>query len=210
MRTSKPFSTISYNTSEFLKVKLDELIRRGVMDFWAFVLHHPEDDETKTHTHVYLVPSRLMDASTMIDYLEEFDASEPLAKPLTCIIPQSSKFADWYQYACHDAAYLATKGQARRYHYGLEDFVASSPEYFSELRHQIDYSKNKVLQRVMDAVEDGRPLYEMVQAGLVPLNLIPQVRIVHEILLQGRTNRNGRSGHEVDPDTGEVLDEADS
>ena len=69
MRTSKAFATISYNTTDFLKLKLGELVERGVLDFWAFVDHLPEIDEKKPHKHLFCVPSKLFECSTLIDYL---------------------------------------------------------------------------------------------------------------------------------------------
>ena len=35
MKTSKPISTISYNSEEFLKAKLDYLVRSGEIAFWV-------------------------------------------------------------------------------------------------------------------------------------------------------------------------------
>lgn len=56
MRTSKPISTISYNTLPFLKEKLDDLVNNQVLEFYFFIWHHAEDDEagkkiTVTFTH---------------------------------------------------------------------------------------------------------------------------------------------------------------
>ena len=39
MRTSKPFSTISYNTEDYLTAKLDELVTTRKIEFYAFIEH---------------------------------------------------------------------------------------------------------------------------------------------------------------------------
>ena len=59
MKTSKPISTISYNSEEFLKAKLDYLVRSGEVAFWYYIKHHGEyDKETniqdKDHIHLYI------------------------------------------------------------------------------------------------------------------------------------------------------------
>ena len=45
MRTTKPIATISFNTPDFLKLKLNELLKAGRLSFWAFIVHKPEDDD---------------------------------------------------------------------------------------------------------------------------------------------------------------------
>ena len=116
MRTSKPFSTISYNSVNFLKSKLDEMITDKWIDFYAFVRHSPEDDELKEHIHLYIVPSTLLQTDYITEHLQEYDSTHP-DKPLGCIACKSSKFDDWYMYGLHDKAYLASKGQARKHYY---------------------------------------------------------------------------------------------
>ena len=58
MKTSKPISTISYNSEEFLKAKLDYLVRSGEIAFWFYIKHHGEFDDVtnmqdKDHIHLY-------------------------------------------------------------------------------------------------------------------------------------------------------------
>lgn len=124
MRTSKPFSTISYNTADFLNLRLGELVQRRQIDFFAWVHHYAEEDETKEHKHLYIVPNGRVDTDQILDFLLEHDPKHP-DKPFNCIRPHSSKFADWYLYALHDATYLASKGQARKFHYVMDDVQTS-------------------------------------------------------------------------------------
>ena len=101
MRSAKPFSTISYNSESFLKSKLDELIEDGILDFWAFIDHAPEEDELKAHKHVYFIPSSIVHTDMIKKHLQEFDEKNP-DTPLGVTIFSSSKFDDWYLYGCHD------------------------------------------------------------------------------------------------------------
>ena len=212
MRTSKPFSTISYNTTDFLTVKLSDLVRRHKIAFFAFVEHFPEDDETKGHKHVYIEPSRLTDTDQVFDFLVELDPTYP-DKPLRCMPPRSSRFGDWYRYALHDSQYLLSHGQqARKYHYTRDDFVSSDSDYLIELVHTIDYTADMRSQRFFEAVENGETFASIVLGGGVPLSQIYSYERAYA-LLQGRiTFRGDRSSHEpadvdeaVDVEVGKLL-----
>ena len=196
MRTSKPFATISYNTDEFLKIKLDELVQTGVLDFWCYVNHLPEIDETKAHKHLYCVPSRLYDTASFCDYMKEIDLKSPTSKPLGCIACRPSKFDDWYLYSSHHKQYLATKGQARKYNYPLDDFKMSDEDYFTELRHQIDMSKLNRMQVLTEAVVSGETYESLVSSGQIPVQLINQYEkafyMMRDTIIP---QRNGRTTH---------------
>lgn len=172
MRTSKPFSTISYNTDAFLQAKLDELVQAGVLDFWVYVNHLPEKDETKSHKHLFCVPSRLYDTASFCEYLKELDIAKPDKKPLGCIACHSSKFGDWFLYSCHDKYYLASKGQSRSIEYQLKDFVSSDDDYFNELRQTCDLAKLNRMHIIIDAIEKGQSFQSLAIKGLIP---IPQI-----------------------------------
>ena len=208
MRTSKSFATIDYNSRDFLIVKLSELVRNGTLDFWAFIEHLPEDDETKKHKHLFCVPSGRMDTAQLLSYLEEIDPQHP-DKPLRCLACRSSKFDDWYQYALHDTVYLASKGQSRRYHYRKEEIICSDEDYLSELIHQIDYSKLARINALKQAVADGISFPELVSRGQIPIQQINQYSLAYDMFFRLSTSRNGREGHEelpnADPLTGELL-----
>lgn len=206
MKTSKSFSTISYNSVDFLAVTLQRLVDTRKLDFFAFVEHFPEDDETKKHKHVFIVPNGKVDTDQVRNELLEVDVSNPLAKPLGCMPCKSSKFADWYLYSLHDSNYLACKGQSRKYHYSKADFFVSDEDYFSEEIHTIDHTKYNRFNELKSAVEDGRSFAEVLASGIVPLQQTYAWEKAYEILTQNSTFRNGRDGHEdVDVLTGEVI-----
>lgn len=214
MKTSKPFSTISYNTIPFLTARLDILLQAGVIEFYAFIKHHPEEDETKEHIHLYVEPSGLIDTQKgFIDKILEPDPNDPLQKPLCCIRCRPSKFADWYMYALHDIDYLATKLETRKYHYRDADFITSSNDVMLELVHESDLSKYKSFKKFRDSVQSGVSFKELFENGFIPVQQINQYEKAY-YLMKGQdipncTYRNGRKGHErlVDKETGEVIGE---
>lgn len=203
MKTSKPFSTISYNSVEFLTIKLNELVTSRKLIFWAFVEHYPEEDQEKKHKHLYLVPNGQIQTDSLFDYLVEIDPSNPLNKPLACVGIRSSKFFDWYMYALHDVEYLSMKGQSRKYHYDNSDVICSDRDFLYEEIHLMDMSKLKKIRALNQAVKDGVPFEELLMRGQVPVQQVYAFQKAYDMLTSYSTYRNGRSG-EVDPNTGEL------
>ena len=208
MKTSKPFSTISYNTDEFLRHQLDDLVKRDVISFYAWVEHYAEEDEKKSHKHLFIVPNGQQETNGVRKLLEEIDLSNPLNPPLGVLDCRSSKFDDWYLYCCHDSAYLATKGQSRKYHYQEENFVTSSQEAFHERIMTIDRAKYHKTQDFVDAVLRGVPFIDLVRSGQVPAPQFIQWRNLYDFLACTRTYRDDGETHTpiCDPETGEITD----
>lgn len=207
MRTSKPCSTISYNTDDFLKRKLDDLIRRGFLDFYAFIEHEPEEDEEKKHKHLYLFPSKLVDTNQIREELKEPDLNDITKPPLGCMPFQSSKFADWYLYILHDTAYLTSKGQARKYHYTDEDIITSDKDFFNEQKHTIDWSKINLLGQVIEAAKSGITFAEFLQSTPISLLGVRSAQFVFDEVQKGAAfNRAGRQTHTPVDDDGVVQE----
>lgn len=214
MRTSKPFSTISYNSDEFLQSKLNDYVRRNVLSFWVYIEHFPEDDETKKHKHLFMVPNGQVETSQFVNDLKEIDLNN-LDKPLGIMPIKSSKFADWYLYCCHNADYLATKGQLRIHHYQNSDFVVSDNDYFLEEIHHIDFSKFNKVGVIKDAIQNDISFQQLVFNGQVPIQQFRYFQEVYnyisDIIGHGsETYRNDREGHQnkyiEDLATGEVIE----
>ena len=100
MRTTKPFSTISYNTEHFLIDKLNELVRKRVIKFWAFIEHIPEEDEKKKHKHLYMIPNGQLDTDQLDEFFREIDIEDVTRPPLGIKMFVSSKWDDWYFLDC--------------------------------------------------------------------------------------------------------------
>lgn len=194
LKTSKPFSTISYNSELFLTEKLNDLENRRIINFWAFIEHIPEKDEQKAHKHLYVVPNGQVCTDKFIDYLLEPDLTS--GKPLKCLFCQSSKFADWYLYALHDTAYLLSKMQDREYHYTDADLHVSDEDIFVELKHQIDYSKlgNKKTVDVYNRLKSGDSLDDLIAIGVIPVQQLNNYKWL-ESIARDTVFRSTRSTH---------------
>lgn len=213
MKTTKSCSTISYNTSDFLELKLNELTARRVISFWLYMEHLPEEDESKAHKHLFIIPNGQLNTDQVQDYLQELDPAN-IAKPLGCIFFVSSKFDDFYFYCLHDLEYLASKGQTRKYSYKPEEFKTSDSDYFTALKHQIDYTKlgNRKTVQIVKEIESGASLESLLQRGLIPASLFNQWRSIYDMMYYApSTFRNGRQTHSpvgrdecVNMETGEV------
>lgn len=197
MRTSKPFSTISYNSDDFLNNKLNDLINKRFISFFCFVNHYAEEEETKSHKHLFIIPNGQINTDNFSDILQELDITNPL-KPLGIMPCQSSKWADWYLYTTHDVSYLASKGQLRKFHYTKEDFTSSNNDFFIELIHTIDKSKYVKTQEFVSQILDGNSFFDMVAKGQIPAPQFNQWLSMYNFIKSSTQN--------IDFTTGEVID----
>lgn len=197
MRTTKPVSTISFNTPAYLQLKLQELTRAHVLSFWAYIVHKPEDDEAgnKEHAHVYMEPSKMVQTDLIRDELREYDPEKP-DKPRGTLTFRSSKFGPWYLYALHDKRYLASKGQSRRFHYDHDAIVASDDDDLLAMSREIDMLSISPYADMLDAQAHGLTWAEYFARGTVPLAMVQQFERAWHLLIQERTDRNYREGHE--------------
>lgn len=211
MRTSKSFSTISYNTEEFLTIRLNDFVKNGVIEFWAFIEHKAEEDERKNHKHVFMIPSKQIDTSSIQAELKEIDMKNPLLPPLDCKMFKSSKFGDWYLYGLHDEKYLASKGQKRKYHYTRDDFRCSDIDYLNELIATIDWSKmGNPVDDIIDAAQKGVSFKQYIQENRLSLYQIGNAKKVYDLFASGNKEfyRGDRKTHspKFDYETGEIID----
>lgn len=213
MRTTKPISTISFNTPDYLAQKLDELVRAKRLSFWSFISHLPEDDEAgnRDHIHLYLEPSKMLQTDDLKEEFKEFDPMKP-DKPRGCISFRSSKFSDWYLYALHNKAYLASKGQTRKYHYKHDDIRSSDPDDLQFKARTIDMLAVSPYADILEAQKQGLTWEEYFRRGTVPLPQIALFQRAWYSLLVPHQNestfRNGRNGHpmDIDRETGEATE----
>lgn len=136
MKTSKPISTITYNSVDFLTDALTRLKYRGIITYFEFICHLPDTDDKKEHIHLYVEPNKVIDTEYLTNtyLLEDADTHSllPLSfvernglKPLKPIAWRSSKFGDWYWYSIHDKGYLKSKMLTRNLYYSDADIVSS-------------------------------------------------------------------------------------
>lgn len=182
MKTSKPISTISYNTESFLREKIYYWQREGFIEYGMWILHQPDVDGDKAHYHVYLQPAKLIQTEYLVQNSCEFDPNYP-EKPLKMNVFHSSKFEDWILYGLHDEAYLAEKGLMRNVHYEVSDIEATCDNTLMEmLSRAFDMRNNKLEFRIIDAVRNGQNWQQMVSSGMIPLRHITGARLLYMAL----------------------------
>ena len=194
MKTTKPLSTISYNTAAFLLGVLDDLITERVIQFYALIHHEPEEDENKPHWHVYMEPCESVDMVALRDRFKELDLKNP-KQALGCMIFKKSNFYDWYWYGLHNPAYLASKGQTRKYHYDPSRVLSSDPDQL--LAYVVDnplkQSKIEMAQAMLYAGADVLDIAKTI--GVAPHQLAYFMQSI-KLLGQLTTSRGDRSNHE--------------
>lgn len=196
MKTSKPISTISYNSLLFLKDKLDYLVDCNIIDFWFFIWHQGEDDEAgeKDHIHVYAEPSKLINTVDVRNCFKEIDENNVLPKGTIKWV--YSKFPDAYLYFIHDKAYLAMKGQTRKYHYSMQDCITNDPETFRYKIRSIDMLELSPYADMVDAQSQGLSFQEYFKRGRIPIQQVMQYEKSWYLLAKNVCYRNGKEGHE--------------
>lgn len=200
MRTSKPISTISYNSQEFLIHQLNELMKNHKICDWMFINHFAEADEKKNHIHLWLKPNTLLDTMDLQQFFTELDPKNPM-KPLKCIDFRTSQTDDWVLYNMHHEPYLASKGESREYHYIKDDFVYADEDTFDDIyNHALKGSEWAKRNQILCQLNDGNlnPV-NLVLNGTVPLNLASQLNALQYMRTHyGQLDRGGRDNHEED------------
>lgn len=199
MKTRLAFSTISYNSPSFLRVKLEEMRVAHIITFWSFIVHQPEDDEggKRVHSHLWILPNKSVDTDSFFSEFLEPDPDHP-QKPFRCLSARSSKkFSDWYLYAIHDPAYLLSKGQSRRYRYSSSDVQSSDEDDLNRFIREIDLLDDSPYFRMVAAIREGITFSDYFRRGSVPIPQIRQFQYAWDMVMKSRTYRNGRLGHEL-------------
>jgi len=124
--TSRPLSTISYNTEPFLIEKLEQWQTAHLISEYQYILHKGEDGD-KDHIHLRVVPNKSLDPMYLADALVEFVKGEEL--PRRCKPWRNSDEYNWLLYVLHNKDFLRVcknggdKGEKLPYQF--EDIKAS-------------------------------------------------------------------------------------
>lgn len=179
MRTSKPISTISYNTPDFLRNKIEEWKLQGIIEYGMWIRHEPEEDEKKAHFHLYLKPAKLVQTMDLETASMELDPENP-DKPLKMISFRVSKESDWVLYCLHDPNYLIEKGMSRAYCYGVEDIESTCEDTLKDILSRLsDDRKGRLEYRLVECINIGMSWQEIVRSGLVPLRQMSSARLMY-------------------------------
>lgn len=188
MNTSKAIAGVSYNSADFLAVKLHEWLNAGLIEFGTFIKHKAEADEKKDHIHVFLLPARRIQTLDFENDSKEYDENNP-GKPLKVLGLSPSKFSDWLLYSLHDKAYLLEKGLSRQYAYSLEDFYSTDLDRFDIMISQISDDKNsKIEHRLLQMINNQMSWQEILSSGLIPMRYVYSAKIVYDSLTRFDNN----------------------
>lgn len=190
--TSKPISTISYNSEKFLHEVLERWRKDHIIQTYMYICHTGEDGD-KDHIHVRIEPNKKLDPMDLSDELQEFDPNHE--KPLGCRPFRPSKEEDWFLYAYHDPDYLKIKYKGgepgEKLFYDYHKIVV--PDNYDldvaivRARSHMDHTTSKMAERMA--------------TGTTPLQLISEgenvfeVNAIHKALTQ---NDYDRMRHEYD------------
>jgi hypothetical protein len=197
MQTSRLISSISYNSGDFLCGLLNDLVKKGIIDFAHWVKHEPEQDEKKAHYHLILRPSKRMDTNALQAFFLEPIAGD---KPLKCLpFTISKNMRDWILYSVHDKGYLITKGESRKFEYSLGDVFSTDEDLLSEHWKEAHRGEDSRMNLFLKMMAEGMDFGEIVKLGVVPLNQYFQYRDIffNENSRTLKTKRNGRENHEL-------------
>lgn len=186
MKTTRAISTISYNTLEYLVIKLKELQKAQKIAFWAFIMHKGESDDevknAKDHIHLYIEPAVSIQTEALREHFKEIDQNK--AGYFLEQMPYSfSKFDDWYLYVIHDEDYLDSKGLSKQYHYNLDDVISSDENYLYYKIKQIDTSDLTPIRRLKQGIRLGLTFFQMVSKGWIPVGQVRQYEYAYNVLL---------------------------
>ena len=165
VKTTKPISSISWNSLQYLVDRLEELRKAHIIAFWCLIQHKAEEDQKKEHIHFYVEPNRSVDTEEL---RENFIELVPNQKPLGVNKFQKSDFKHWVWYSIHDKAYLASKNEARKYHYSFADLISSNDEDLRQMieenpRPESEYAKAEEL------IEQGYTNNQICQMRNIPI-----------------------------------------
>lgn len=197
MATSKPISSISYNTAEFLESRLERFVMSGVLSFWCYINHYGEsriDDEAngKDHKHLLLVPNKCVDMVNLGKELVEFFPHDP-RHPLKCMPFRTSKVEEWMMYVLHDLDYLSCHGLEKEFHYDIADFKCSDHDYLHQLWVESKQAFNNdpaiKMQRFARA---GMSFRKLVQSGAISVQQIRNAELYYSYF--NGVNADGERG----------------
>lgn len=160
--TTKPTSTISYNSEPFLADLLRRFFEAGVLKDYRYIFHYGEDGD-KDHFHVWLEPNKRIDEALFRKEFDEFDPMRP-DKPLGALPFRASKQDDWLIYVLHDDEYLRnhqSQTDDGKIPYQLEDVHTPFLEQL-----QRDYKRALQLrqtsnQKVVSAMAQGQSFMDI-------------------------------------------------
>lgn len=186
MNTTRPISSISYNSSAFLIQQLNTLISLGIISYYEFIEHFPDEDDKKKHIHLICFPAKRINLTAFGDYFIEKDINN--YKPLKCMPFRVSDYGNWYWYSIHNKDYLKSKLLTRNCFYNDINIISSDNDFHRQLVIEnplINFSKMSDMmlrEYVCECVNNGVTLHSVLSSGLVPLGKTQSVITLYNAL----------------------------
>lgn len=165
MGTSKPISTISYNTEPFLLSKLNEWYECHIIQAYQYIKHKGEDGD-KDHIHLRIEPNKVIDPMDLTNDLMEWEVGKD--KPL-CVRPwRPSKEQDWYLYAIHDPLYLSLKScdsKDGKLRYQMEDVKVSAFYDLDVMAIRARQALQNSTASIVKQLREGKTIMQLLEEG---------------------------------------------
>lgn len=199
MKTSKPISTISYNSEEFLKAKLDSLVKGGEIAFWYYIKHIGEYDkdtgiQDKDHIHLYIESGDRIDTIKLRELFKEYPDGNLNALPLQCQPFRVSKPYDALLYNLHHQQYLLMKFETKEYGYTMDDIVTNDIDYLYQLYSEALHSDLFKRDRMMKLMDNGVSMAEMCFHGLINPSQAYQLAFYEQMFKKGQAEVASNGG----------------
>lgn len=170
--TSRPISTISYNTESFLQERLNQWVDAHLIQCYMYIKHKGEDGD-KDHIHLRIEPNKSLDPMKLTEELREYEKGSD--KPLGCRPWRPSKEEDWYLYAVHDKDYLGLK-------YGGGQKGEKMPYDWDCIKVSQYYDLETAIIRARQSLTHSTAnMVKRLRSGTTPTNLIEEGENVHTI-----------------------------
>lgn len=206
MATSKPISTISYNTEPFLKEQLDNWLKEHVIMNYMYICHKGEDGD-KDHIHLRIEPNKKLDVMDLMEKLNEYQIGKE--KPLGVRPFRPSKEEDWICYAVHDADYLKTKyneEKGEKLPYKWQDIKAPENYDVETAFIRAKAKLERTTANVVKRIKSGESGTNIIETGVNPFQYNAIMKALHTTDYQNMAAKYLEAQSKLDALTYAVLD----
>lgn len=189
MKTSSPISLISYNTKEFLKLKLDSLIDEQYIFNYVFIHHDADVDSLKDHFHVTIFPTDRIDTLQLKSFFSEpCDDVKPLG--ISPVINKCLNTDTMFLYYIHDEKFLNSREETRNiYNYSIDSFCYSDADHFNSIMQNafkfLDNLSVKVsTKQILDAIDSNISYHDFLVKYNPPTNQIHAIKLTYDSILR--------------------------
>lgn len=211
---STDFSIIAYNTEEYLKQVLNDLVENGVIKKYYYIMHKGEtqyDGSTgKNHAHVFLTPNNcsieLLQLQKQFEQIVNGEIESCSIKP-----NPKSETNNFLLYSKHDFQYLELKEEEKEFHYNWENFKTNDIDSLKrDITSAIKYLKkitSNLYTKVDSLLKQGlKPSQVILITGIKPYDLKQYISILTiEQRIDNKPSQNYLHATDDFQETGEFV-----